>query len=197
MNKQEFLSTLGAGLQDYPEADRQQYIDYYSEMIDDRIEEGLSEDEAVADIGTPQKATAQIKSENPIPCANKEKPTLKTWQIVLIAVGSPIWISLLTAALAVVFSLLVSLFAIILSLYAVAVSLGACSIAGVLGIVPMALKGNISSGIMFMGLGLICAGLCILSFVVLNRLTIWLISQLKKLVIWIQSRFFKKKEAVQ
>ena len=196
MNKKEFIDALNSELRGYPESEQQQYIDYYSEMIDDKIEDGLSEEEAITDIGSPQKSAAQIKAENPLPFSKKIKVPLKTWQIVLIAVGSPLWISLLIAALSVIFSLFASLCAMIISLYAGAVALGACAVAGILALVPMITKSNIPAGIMLAGMGLICAGLCILSFIYLNKLTRWLTALLKKLFVWVLN-LFRKKEAVK
>ena len=48
---------------------------------------------------------------------------MSTWEIVLIALGSPLWVPLLIAALAVVFSLYVSLWSVIISFFAVQASL--------------------------------------------------------------------------
>lgn len=197
MNKTDFLEALKKGLKDYSSNEIAQYTDYYSEMIDDRIEEGLSEEEAVADVGTPEAAVAQIKTENPITNRKKERAPLKTWQIVLIAVGSPIWLSLLIAALSMVFSLFAIICSAIISLYAGAVSLAACGIAGVLALIPMLINANVAGGIMFVGIGLICAGLSIISFLGLNKLTKRLVSLLKNFFRWVQLRFFSKKEAVQ
>ena len=47
MNKSEFLGELEKSLSELPEKDRSRSLDYYGEMIDDRTEEGLSEEEAV------------------------------------------------------------------------------------------------------------------------------------------------------
>ena len=51
MNKNEFLSLLSDGLSGRMTAGEiNEHINFYSEAIDDRIEEGLSEDAAVLDI---------------------------------------------------------------------------------------------------------------------------------------------------
>ena len=47
MKKQEFLDLLKNRLWALPERDIQQSLDYYKEMIDDRMEDGLSEEDAV------------------------------------------------------------------------------------------------------------------------------------------------------
>ena len=51
MNKQEFLSLLKQKLSKLPKQEIKERITFYSEMIDDRVEEGLSEEEAVLEIG--------------------------------------------------------------------------------------------------------------------------------------------------
>ena len=49
MSKTEFLTELKKALEGLPEEDIEKSLEYYSEMIDDRIEDGLSEEEAVAE----------------------------------------------------------------------------------------------------------------------------------------------------
>ena len=65
MTKHEFLVDLGLGLSCLPQEDAEERLSFYSEMIDDRIEEGLSEEEAVAAIGTVDEVAAGIKAEIP------------------------------------------------------------------------------------------------------------------------------------
>ena len=47
MNKQEFLSLLRRELSGLPQGDIEERVGFYAEMIDDRMEEGLTEEEAV------------------------------------------------------------------------------------------------------------------------------------------------------
>ena len=76
MNKQEFLTRLRKGLSGLPQEDIEERLTFYSEMIDDRIEEGLSEEEAVAAIGSPDEIAEQIIGEIPIKKIVKEKELL-------------------------------------------------------------------------------------------------------------------------
>ena len=46
MNKKEFLSELQSKLCGLPQKDVDEHLSFYSEAIDDRIEDGLSEEEA-------------------------------------------------------------------------------------------------------------------------------------------------------
>ena len=61
MTKQEFLAKLEILLSGLTEEEISERIGFYSEMIDDRIEEGLSEEEAVSLIGSVEEVAAQIK----------------------------------------------------------------------------------------------------------------------------------------
>ena len=95
MTKQEFLARLAAKL---PKSEREEQLAFYSEMIDDRIEDGLSEEQAVLAVGTAKEIIAQTVAEIPLAKIAKERiksnRRLKAWEIVLLAFGSPIWLSL-------------------------------------------------------------------------------------------------------
>ena len=60
MDKHDFLTALYSRLHTLPEEDARRSVDYYCEMIDDRIEDGLSEDEAVAAVGDVDEIAATI-----------------------------------------------------------------------------------------------------------------------------------------
>ena len=60
MNKEQFLTALRARLTGLPREDLERTLQYYREMIDDRIEEGMSEQAAVADVGDPDELAAAI-----------------------------------------------------------------------------------------------------------------------------------------
>ena len=52
MNKKGFLEKLKSELNGYSPEEVDRSIAFYSEMIDDRIEDGANEEEAVASIGS-------------------------------------------------------------------------------------------------------------------------------------------------
>ena len=168
MTKNEFLAELRSRLSDIPEKDIDDRLGFYSEMIDDRIEEGISEEEAVNEIGSIDEIAAGITAEiKSLDKAKKEKRTekkRKTWQTVLLAVGSPIWGALAISAAAVVFSLWVSLWAVIASIWA---AFGAFA-AGAVGCIVMAVvqfaTGNALVGVAMIGYSLTLTGLSIFSF---------------------------------
>ena len=73
MTKLEFLESLEKGLSGLPKNDIDERIAFYSEIIDDRIEEGLSEEDAVSKIGKIDEVISQIIADTPINKLVKEK----------------------------------------------------------------------------------------------------------------------------
>ena len=117
MNKEEFLAQLRSGLSALPLADTEERIAFYDEMINDRMEEGLSEEEAVRGVGAVDEIVKGALSDTSLSKLVREKVkprrALRPWEIVLLAVGSPLWLALLIAAAAVLFSLYIVLWAVL------------------------------------------------------------------------------------
>ena len=105
MDKAQFLEELRGRLAGLPRSDLDERLQFYGEMIDDRMEDGLSETEAVAGIGSVDEVVAQIMEEIPLSKLVREKVKrsrgLKAWEIVLLVLGSPVWLPLGIAAFAV------------------------------------------------------------------------------------------------
>lgn len=198
MNKTDFLHSLTDRLSLLPCEEISDRLDYYSEMIDDRMEDGLTEEEAVAELGTVDDIAAQILSDIPLATLVKGKVKSKrrmtAWEIILLVLGSPIWLSLLIAAFAVVLSLYISLWAVVISLWAVFASLIACAVGGVAACIALALTGNVITGIALLGTGLICAGLAIFLFFGCRAATKGTLQLAKMTVLGIKRCFLKKEE---
>ena len=65
MNKAEFLNELRTKLNGLPQNDIKERVSFYTEMIDDRVEDGMSEEEAIEQIGPVDKVVETIVSEIP------------------------------------------------------------------------------------------------------------------------------------
>ena len=181
MDKKQFLDALRAGLQGLPPQELEDRISFYSEVIEDSIEDGLSEQEAVKAVGPVNEIIFQIVDEMPLyrlaaqKVRGKRKPG--TAEILLIVLGSPVWLPLLLAAFAVVFSVYVSLWSVIISLYAAAVALFGCALgACVLGVVSLC-RSELGVGLCLVGIALAVSGVGILLMLGTNGLTkglVWL-----------------------
>lgn len=197
MTKLEFLLSLHEQLLDLPKKSVEEHLSFYSEMIEDRMEEGLSEADAVDAVGAVEEIAAQIRAEitpeQPAPVIKSQKR--KTWEIVLLAAGSPIWFSLLAAVFAVVFSLYAALWSGIAALWAVFASLAVCAPAGLIGGTASLIGGG-THGLLLLAVGFICGGLAIFTFFGCKTATKSAAKLSKTCFLGIK-RLFSKKEAAK
>ncbi len=198
MNKQEFISDLQKKLDGIPEKIMQDTLFFYGEMIDDRMEEGISEEEAIRDIGNTEEIATQILADIPLIHIVKDKikpkRKLQGWEITLLAIGSPLWISLLIAVFAVIISVYAVIWAVVVSLWAVFASLAACSVCGFGAGAGFIATGYGVSGIFLLGMGLILTGLSIFSFYGCKAATNGTAVLTKKIALGIKSCFIKKEK---
>ena len=194
MRKQQFLYELKKRLSGLPAKEAAERLNFYSEMIDDKIEDGLSEEEAIRDIGTTESVAAEILAEAPVITATAErnKSRLGAMGVIFLILGSPIWLSLIVAAFAVAISLYAVLWSVIIALWAVFVSFVAAGPAGVLAGIIFALCDNVLPGIATAGAGLLLAGLAILIFFGCKAATIGSISLTKWSVLQMERLFVRK-----
>ena len=168
MNKEQFLSELKQGLSGFSEADIQNSLDYYAEMIDDRMEDGKTEEEAVAELGDVREIISQILLEMPLPklvrAKTKPKKEFSAWEIVLLVLGFPLWFSLLLTAVAVVLSVFVSFWAVLISLYAIPISLAASALGCLAGAILFAVFGYAPHALFTFGALFLLIALAIFSF---------------------------------
>lgn len=74
MNKSEFLSSVREKISGLQQSDMDKWLTYYEEMLQDYMEDGRSEEEAVAAMGTVDEVAAQILRDTPL----SPQPTEKT-----------------------------------------------------------------------------------------------------------------------
>ena len=198
MKKDEFLIKLTAGLSNLPQSEVEGRILFYSEMLDDKMEEGMTEEDAVASLGTIESIIDQIIADIPLSALIKNRikrksdKKLPTWAIVLLAVGSPIWFALIVAAFAVAISLYAVIWAVAVSLWTLPVAFSAGAILGVFIFFYSICIGKFATAFMLLGAGIVCVGLAILSFyacIYITKCGTWLT---KKISLGIKKCFTKK-----
>ena len=200
MNKQQFIDEIKLRVEGLPEEEVTKSIDYYSEMIDDRIEDGMTEEEAVEAVGTVDDAVKGILENIPLTkvIKAKTKPSrkLRAWEIVLLVIGSPIWFPLLVCAI-----LLLVLFYCIIWIWVIAffaVDLAfiagglAAFIAGIIGLFHM----GPTYPLLAIGAGLFLLGGGLMLLIPLIKLAKVTGKLAKVIVLWIKSWFVPKKPAV-
>lgn len=200
MKKDEFLLELKERLVGLSETDMKQSLDYYTEMIDDRMEDGCSEEEAITEVGTPAMIAEDILKEMPLAKLVKVrvKPNRRmgAWEVVLLILGSPLWISLLLTAFAVVLTLYIVIWAVIFCLWTVEAAIGATALGLSVILVKSFVEGNLWAGFHMIGEALLLAGLAIFGFYGCLYLSKRLCLLSKKLFVGVK-RCFIRKEAIR
>ena len=159
MNKTQFCALLENKLKPYL-SPKEMYktLNFFEEMIDDRIDEGLSEEEAVSQLGDINIIVDQILDEHNI----GKKQTKLVWRFIPRELGF-INIVLLFPAWIIIFSLVVSLFIVILSIiFSIVFSIIAIFIGGILLILKspfyLIYERNISYFLDTLGFGFVISG---------------------------------------
>ena len=195
MTKIEFIIALKDKLSALPENEVNERLSFYAEMIEDRMEDGLFEEEAVDAVGSVEDIANQIISEIPITKIVKRKMVpkrkLNALEIVFLVLTAPIWVSLLIAVASIVFSVYISLWSVIVSLWAAFGSVLASGIGGVLGGTVLAIFTNLPAGLSLVGAGFVCIGISIFFFFGCKLLTKAILILTKKIVLVIKNCLLK------
>jgi uncharacterized membrane protein len=168
MTKIEFILKLKDRLSGLPQDEVDDRLLFYSETIDDLIEEGISEEYAVRDMGSIDDVASQILADTPllkiVKDKVKSKRRMRAWEIVLLAVGSPLWIALLAVAFALLITVYAVIWSLVVSAWAVFVTFAATFIGGIAGGVLFICFGDLYAGLACIAAGLVLAGLSIFTF---------------------------------
>ena len=171
MTRTDFLDELKNLIKDYPVEETEKSIEYYNEMIDDRIEDGMSEEDAVKSLGDVKDIAKEIEIEMPMKTIVKKKvkekkeENIPIWVILLLVLGFPVWAPLLLALGIGAFSLYIALWSVVLALWAVDAALFVSVIAGLLAIGITMVKGSMLSAIIYFGATLVLIGLALLGLI--------------------------------
>lgn len=171
MKKQEFEIRLQNILRSHGllESEIKRSTEYYLEMIDDRIEDGMTEEEAVSAIGDIEKIAKDILFDAPLGVLvkskiKKEKSRSKQNGLLialLIILCFPVWFPLLAILFSAVIGIYAVIFTLIIAAFAVVVAL---LVAGV-ALIPIGiLAGSLTTAgaLATIGTGLLLIGISLL-----------------------------------
>lgn len=196
MTRTKFILELSGKLSGLPKDDIEKSVEFYTEMINDRMDEGMSEEEAVAAIGSIDVIAEQILGEIPMVklVAEKVKPKrkLRAWEIVLLALGSPIWISLAAATFAIIISVYVCLWAVEICIYAANITFFAGGVAGLGLTVVYFIQSNVGAALFVLGAGILCVGIGLLMLGVCRKSTKSMIVLTNKICLGIKKMLVRK-----
>lgn len=198
MRKQDFIKELRLNLSFLPKEEIDDRISFYSELIDDKIEEGVKEEDAIKSIGNINEIIDQIINDMPLSKIAKDKikpkRKLSGLEIALIIVGSPIWLSLLLSLIAVLFSLYIIGWSIVISIWAILISLIAVLVAGIVLTIISLFSNIYIVALSYLGATLVILGLTILMHYVCKIITRLYIKLTKLIVLSVKKKMLKRGE---
>lgn len=161
MNRVSFIKDLAAELSYKTKpSEIHQLISYYDEMIEDLIEEGFTEEEAVARLGKPKDLVKALHAEEEIVVEIPRR--FHPFLYVILILGFPLWGSLLLAGILLMLSVL-------MVLWCAPFTTGLLGITGVLGGIASVVLSplltadglfllftQLGTGLFLFGFGLLC-----------------------------------------
>lgn len=190
MRKEQFIEELRIKLKGLPKEDIEDRLSFYAEMIDDRVEEGLSEEEAIQEIGTSDEIASKVIESTSLTKIVKEKVRLKrkleAWEIVLIILGFPLWFPLLVMALTFILVFIVLLWSGVIVAWSLEGSIIAASINFLINSVYNLFSGAFISSLGMFGTSLLLVGAGIFLFYACVKITELTAKVTKKIVLSIK-----------
>lgn len=195
MNKKDFLKKIENNLKSFEKSEINEIINYYEEIIADKMENGFTEEEAVDSLGDVDSITNEIKVNIVMKRSNKKNTnSLKNFIIILGICSTPILIPLGIAFAVLFFVLFITLFSLI-------ISFGLSGIGVIISVFVQSISTLVSGGeisVIFiqLGLGLLSGAILILLTLELVRLTKILLNKTNKLFLKIIKKKSKKGEEI-
>lgn len=164
MTRDEFLNRLGELLACLPADQVEETKQFYAEAIADRMEDGMSEEEAVAAMGAPgEVAEATLDDLPAVPRAiarTRRRSTVLLW--VLTIVGSPVWVPLLIAFVIVALSIYFCIWVLAFCVWVIAAALGAVGATALALVAAGVAIGHVPYVLAMLGCGLAFIGAALL-----------------------------------
>lgn len=196
MNKVEFIKSLKDKLSLLPQNELDERINFYSEIIDDYIEDGLTEEDAVSKIGSVDEVVSEILKDTSLIRLAKEKfkpkRKLEPWVLVLLIAGFPLWLPLVSAVVSVIFTIYISFWSILISLWAIFVSLVVVGISLFIAGISSIFIQPASGALLVLAFSLICLGSSIYCYYGIKYLTKLLLKFGKGIILSIKKLFVRK-----
>ncbi len=198
MSRDAFIGELRHRMAGLPQQTVERTVEYYSELIADSVEDGLSEEEAVARLGSLDEIVANVVKDTPLTqivqtrVQEKKAKGVSGWVILLLVLGAPVWLPLLIAVLAVIFALYIALWAVVVSLWAAVAAVILAGIAAIVGGIVELCRLHLAQGLVLLGGGLMCLGLCVVAFLLMKLITLGTVKLCKLLWTGVKSLFVGK-----
>lgn len=190
----EYLDEVFNELQELPEDDRFDLIQYYEEYF---LDSGKTMEKILEEYGTPKQFALKLKINyfSELDDSNGGKVNTKSskrqvrliWMVIIGLCASPLLIPLAIGFIAVIFGLMLALLLLIVAIYVGCISIlgvGLFAIISGIGVLGQ----SVTSGLFYVGMGLFATG-SVVFFVLLLKLTKLLFQMMMNFVKWVGRRF--------
>ena len=203
MSRDAFIGELRHRMAGLPQETVERTVEYYGELIADSVEDGLTEEEAVSRLGSLDEIVASVVKDTPLAqivqtrVQEGKKKGISGWLILLLVLGAPVWLPVLIAVLAVLFALFIALWAVVIALWAVVAAVILTGLAAMVAGVVELCRLHLPQGLVLLGGGLVCLGLCALLFLLMKLITVGTVKLCRWLWVGIKSLFVGKKGKIR
>lgn len=199
MNKTEFLESIKQKLNGLPEKDIQSAVEYYEEAIDDRTEDGLTEEQAITEIGTPDDIAEKIMMETSIPklitAKAKPKRTLKAWEIILIIISAPVWLWLAAVLIIIFMAVIVAIMAVMIAIICVVVSLIFGGLGSFVAGIAQLINGYSYPSLALVGMALVMTGIGLFLVIPIKKAVAGLWKLIYRFIRWTKKKIIGNRKA--
>ena len=191
----EYLDEVFNELQELPEDDRFDLIQYYEEYF---LDSGKTMEKILEEYGTPKQFALKLKINyfSELDDSNGGKVNTKSskrqvrliWMVIIGLFASPLLIPLAIGFIAVVFGLMLALLMLIVAIYVGCISIlgvGLFAIISGIGVLGQ----SVTSGLFYVGMGLFATGSVVFFVLILLKLTKLLFQMMMNFVKWVGRRF--------
>ena len=200
MKKEEYLEGLRTALRaaKLPSFAIAEGVEFYTEAIDDRMEDGTSEEDAVAQMGPLEDALAAVSAE--VPPVPRRIAHLSTGShaldIVLALIACPVWIPCTLACIGVIASIYLVLWLLVATVWMLVTAAFLTGAVGVFAAFWGIANGAPAMGFLGLGIGLAASGIALLAVPLAACATSALVKLAERFGRWVASLFMKgRKEA--
>lgn len=165
MTKNEFTRVLKGRINHLPKAERRKILQYYYEMISERMEDGMTEEEAINALGDIDELLSEY---TPVSKEPRRGAKLRPWHIIMLIIGAPLWIPLVAAMLVIMLAFYIIIWVLVAVAYVVFMALAVCGFACMLTAIFSMFSGGAPYFFMLLGAGAVLSGLAVFWLMVCN-----------------------------
>ncbi|MBF8807325.1 MAG: DUF1700 domain-containing protein [Enterococcus lacertideformus] len=195
----EYLDEVIKEIQEIPEDDRFDLIQYYEEYF---LDSGRTMDQIIEEYGTPKQFGLKLKInyfselddsiEDEVTPRNSKRQIRLIWMIVLGLCASPVLLPIAAIFILAIMGLLFMLGLVLIGVYVGCITVlggGLFSIISGVSVIGQ----SMSSGLFYIGIGLLATGSVLFFAPLLLRTTKWLFKMMMNFVKWVGRRFVTRR----